>query len=179
LPLKVQRLLHLWNTNLIIYYIRAGLELIKHLHACPVWGDARAVLYNHCMCMPLNSHYLPLATKDMNVLVLSLVLALVCTQGYAFDAIAAFNTRGVTGWIGFTRTADNTATEIMVRLDGLDASVPWSIHQLPVLTTLEPSQRGLDENVGPVYDSPTRETGETTCSMELPTNCLVGDLSGR
>lgn len=67
--------------------------------------------------------------------------------------------------------------EIVANLDGLVNDAPWSLHQLPVLTTLEPALRGLDENVGPLLNFPPGPTG--VCNIANPGGCAVGDFTGR
>ena len=94
----------------------------------------------------------------------------------AFNATAVFSSQGIAGWIRFTQTP--TGVQIVVNLDGLTANASWTLHQLPVLTTLDPTQRGLDENVGPVFDNFDRvQTGE--CNTATPEACMVGDFTSK
>lgn len=95
----------------------------------------------------------------------------------AFNATAIFNSQGISGWIRFTPITTG-GVQIVARLDGLTANASWSLHQLPVLTTLEPTQRSLDDNVGPIFNNFGRvTTGE--CSMANPTECEVGDFTSK
>lgn len=84
----------------------------------------------------------------------------------AINATAAFGSQGVVGWVRFTESADGV--DITANLAGLVQNASWSIRQFPVLTTLEPSQRGSSEYVGEVLDFPGGDT-----EGDLSARCIL------
>ena len=90
-------------------------------------------------------------------------------------AAAVFNLNGVTGWIRFFE--NENLTDVVVNLEGLSQGITgWSVRELPVDETLQPSERCSRAYLGKVYN-PTDVVLSAQCGGGA--TCAVGDLYGR
>ena len=94
----------------------------------------------------------------------------------AVDRKAMFSMSGINGSVIFSQTAAGKPTTIRVDLDGINETLSWAIHEIPMIYNGNAAFTCNPDAVGDVYNPLEKMTG---CSQSQKVNCAYGDLEGK
>lgn len=97
---------------------------------------------------------------------------------------AVFSMSGLKGYVIFSTSQHDGSTSVTVNLTGIDETLAWRIHELPMIYDGNAAMSCSGSAVGAVFDPRmAMEAGDynSSCSVQSPTRfgaCAIGDLTG-
>ena len=94
---------------------------------------------------------------------------------------ATFNMGGIQGGITFSQMSIDGSTNATVNLTGVNETLLWNIHRLPMIYEGDASSSCASSAVGDIYDPAKKMASagyKASCSGN-PLDCAVGDLAGK
>ncbi|XP_048585307.1 uncharacterized protein LOC116604439 [Nematostella vectensis] len=114
--------------------------------------------------------------KGLDLILVVLLISSAChVNGTTLKA--TFSMSGIRGTVTFTQSSPNTLTDIKLALTGVNETLSWQIHDLPVIYKGNAATTCNTVALGNLYDPDGTATAQ--CSAAQKKSCAVGDLRGK
>ena len=94
----------------------------------------------------------------------------------AVDLKATFSMSGVRRSVNFSQATPGSPTTITIDLDGLNETLSWAIHEIPMIYNGNATTSCSQNAIGNVYNPLDKMN---SCSQQQQSNCAIGDLQGK